>query len=105
MELIVITGRMNIPDANRKDFFDISERQVQLSRKEPGCVSYWLLEDAMEPGVFFYEEWQDRAAVDFHFKQDYCLDFVKRLRKLTAGEADMNIRTVAPKADAPKNGA
>jgi quinol monooxygenase YgiN len=99
--MIVITGRMSVPDANRKDFFEISERQVTLSRKEPGCLSYWLFEDAMEPGIFFfYEEWKDRAAVDFHFAQDYCLDFVRRLRKLIAGEADMKIRTVAPKESA-----
>ncbi|MCE9648392.1 MAG: antibiotic biosynthesis monooxygenase [Parvibaculum sp.] len=96
--MIVITGRMNIPDANRKDFFDISTRQVRLSREEAGCLSYWLFEDAMAPGTFFfYEEWKDRDAVDFHFKQDYCLDFVKRLRKLTSGEADMKIRTIAEK--------
>ncbi|MGB3809403.1 MAG: putative quinol monooxygenase [Parvibaculum sp.] len=96
--MIVITGRMKIPDANRKAFFDISERQVTLSREEDGCLSYSLFEDAMEPGIFFfYEEWKDRTAVDFHFAQAYCLDFVKHLRKLTDGDADMKIRTIAPK--------
>ncbi len=97
--MVIITGRMRIPDGNRKDFFEISERQVRLSREEAGCLNYWLYEDAMEPGVFFfYEEWKDRAAVDFHFAQSYCHEFVKRLRTLTEGEADMKIRTVAPKS-------
>lgn len=96
--MIVITGRMKIPDANRTAFFEIAERQVRLSREEAGCVSYALYEDALAPGYFFfYEEWKDREAVDFHFKQPYCLDFVKRLRGLTEGEADMKIRTVAEK--------
>lgn len=96
--MIIITGRVCIPEGNRKDFFEIAERQVRLSREEVGCLSYWLYEDAMEPGMFFfYEEWQDRAAVDFHFAQSYCHEFVKRLRPLTQGEADMKIRTVAPR--------
>lgn len=100
--LVVITGRMIVPKTNRDAFFAISKRQVELSRKETGCVNYWLFEDTFEPGIFFfYEEWQDRAAVDLHFKQSYCLEFVKALRKLITGEADMKIRTIAPKATKP----
>ena len=101
--MIIITGRMAIADTNRDAFFVISKRQVELSRLEDGCLNYWLYEDAMAPGhFFFYEEWKDRAAVDFHFKQDYCLDFVKKLRGLTTGEAEMHIRTIAEKQ--PKSG-
>lgn len=94
--MIVITGRMKIADANRAAFLEIGERQVRLSREEAGCLSYALYEDALAPGTFFFhEEWKDRAAVDFHFKQAYCLEFVKRLRPLTDGEADMKIRKIA----------
>lgn len=96
--MIVITGRMKIPEANRAAFFEIGKRQVLLSREEPGCISYALYEDLLDPGFFFFhEEWEDRAAVDFHFAQDYCLDFVKKLQSLTEGKADMKIRTIAPK--------
>lgn len=96
--MIVITGKMKIPLANRPDFFEIAERQVRLSREEAGCLSYALYEDAFAPGIFlFHEEWKDREAVDFHFKQDYCLAFVKRLNALTDGKAEMKIRTVPEK--------
>ena len=94
--MIVITGRMKIPDQHRDAFFVISKKQVELSRKEAGCLNYWLYEDAMDAGTFFfYEEWKDRDAVSFHFEQSYCLDFVRELRGLTDGEADMKIRTIA----------
>lgn len=97
--MIVITGRMKIPDRHRAAFFEIGKKQVELSRQEAGCLNYWLYEDTMEAGTFFfYEEWKDRQAVSFHFEQTYCLDFVRQLRGLTEGEADMNIRTIAPKA-------
>ncbi len=94
--MIIITGRMTIPDENKDQFFTISKRQVDLSRLEEGCLNYWLYEDSFEPGkFFFYEEWESRDAVDFHFKQSYCLEFVEALRKLTQGKPAMHIRTIA----------
>lgn len=96
--MIVITGRMKIPDQNRGPFFELAKRQVELSRHEAGCLNYWLYEDSLKPGhFFFYEEWRDRNAIDFHFKQSYCLEFVKALLKLTDGEPEMHIRTIAEK--------
>jgi quinol monooxygenase YgiN len=96
--MIVITGRMKIPDANRAAFLEITGHQVRLSIEEAGCLSYALYEGALAPGfLFFYEEWLDRAAIDFHFRQQYCLDFVRKLRALTEGVADMKIRTIAGK--------
>ncbi|MGV8997789.1 MAG: putative quinol monooxygenase [Parvibaculaceae bacterium] len=98
--MIVITGRMAIPQAKQKTFHEISQQQVRLSRDETGCLNYWYFEDVMEPGTFFfYEEWKDRDAVSFHFEQAYCLDFVKELRNLTAAKPDMHIRTVAEKPE------
>ncbi|MDO8290957.1 MAG: putative quinol monooxygenase [Parvibaculum sp.] len=101
--MIVITGRMTIPSDKQQAFFEISERQVLLSRKEAGCLNYWYFEDVMEPGTFFfYEEWKDHDAVSFHFEQDYCLDFVKKLRDLTSAKPDMHIRTIAEKPAKPQ---
>lgn len=100
--MIVITGRMAIPTEKQPAFHEISGQQVRLSREEDGCLNYWYFEDQMEPGTFFfYEEWKDRAAVSFHFEQAYCLDFVKKLRDLTASKPDMHIRTIAEKSAKP----
>ncbi len=76
--MIVITGAARVADGNRAAFEQVAVRQVTLSRQEPGNVSYSYFEDRMEPGrFFFYEEWKDRAAVDFHFAQGYCHDFME----------------------------
>jgi quinol monooxygenase YgiN len=100
--MIVITGRMAVPDGNRDAFCRIATQQVELSRREAGCLNYWLFEDVHERGTFFfYEGWKDRAAVDFHFAQTYCLDFVRALRGLTDGKPDMHIRTIAEKSGEP----
>lgn len=96
--MIVITGAAKIPAANREAFRPVAERQVRLSREEPGNVSYGYYEDQMAPGrFFFYEEWKDRAAVDFHFAQAYCLEFMEAARLLAEGAPEISIREVVVK--------
>lgn len=96
--MIVITGAAKVADTNRAEFRKVAERQVTLSRAELGNVSYAYFEDAMEPGrFFFYEEWRDRAAVDFHFAQAYCHEFMEAARRLAETEPDLTIREIMVK--------
>ena len=96
--MIVITGTARIADANRAEFEKVAERQVCLSRKEPGNITYGCFEDRLEPGrFFFYEEWKDRAAVEFHFARDYCHEFMDAARRLAETEPEINVREVMVK--------
>jgi quinol monooxygenase YgiN len=96
--MIVITGAARVAEANRAEFEKVAERQVRLSREEAGNVSYGYYEDRMEPGrFFFYEEWRDRAAVDFHFTKTYCHEFMDAARRLSETEPEITIRDVTVK--------
>lgn len=97
--MIIITGKAEISDDNREAFQPVAERQVTLSRKEDGCLGYGYYEDAMKPGTFlFYEEWKDQAAVDFHFAQSYCLEFMEAAGRLASNAPQVNIHPVIDKA-------
>lgn len=94
--MIIITGTANIPANHRVAFAAIAERQVVNSRREAGNVSYAYYEDAMMPGrYFFYEEWKDQAAIDFHFAQPYCLEFIAKARELASSPPEIRIHRVA----------
>lgn len=94
--MIIITGSATVSDSNRAAFLAIGEQQVSNSRREAGCLSYAFYEDTMSPGrFFFYEEWKDQAAVDFHFKQPYCLDFIAKVRALAASPPEIKIHPVS----------
>lgn len=96
--MIVITGGARVAEANRAEFEKVAERQVRLSREEPGNISYAYFEDRMEPGrYFFYEEWKDRSAVDFHFAQSYCHEFMEAARRLSETEPEIAIHEVVVK--------
>ena len=94
--MIVITGQAIVAADKLDAFRPVAERQVTLSRKEAGCLNYGYYEDAMSPGTFlFYEEWKDQAAVDFHFSQDYCLEFMAAAGELSATPPKVNIHQIA----------
>ncbi len=93
--MIIITGKADIPENNRAAFHEIGVKQVTNSREEAGNVSYAFYEDAMVPGrFFFFEEWKDQAAVDFHFKQAYCLEFIAKARQLASAPPEIKIHHV-----------
>lgn len=98
--MIVITGAARVGEGNRAAFEKVAERQVRLSRAEAGNISYSYYEDRIELGrFFFYEEWRDRDAVDFHFAQPYCHEFMAAARELADAEPEITIREiVAPKS-------
>lgn len=94
--MIIITGEALVSDENREAFRPVAERQVTLSRAEAGCLSYAYFEDAMQPGrFFFYEEWRDQAAVDFHFAQTYCHEFMEAATQLASNTPNVTLRHVA----------
>ncbi|MEQ9520483.1 MAG: putative quinol monooxygenase [Parvibaculum sp.] len=94
--MIVITGKAMIEEKNREAFHPVVLRQVTLSRTEPGCLDYGCYEDALAPGTFlFYEEWKDQAAVDFHFQQTYCHEFMEAANRLSSSKPIVTIRHVS----------
>lgn len=93
--MIIITGKAKVSDENRAAFQAVAERQVTNSRLEAGCVSYAYYEDAMDRGTFFFfEEWADQSAVDFHFARPYCLEFIAKARELASSPPEIKIQHV-----------
>lgn len=94
--MILITAKAAVLPDDSESYRAICKTQVQKSRKEPGCIDYGYYEDAMEPGTFiFVEKWIDQAALDFHFAQDYCSDFIKRARKLASAMSSIEIHYIS----------
>ncbi|MBM4127135.1 MAG: antibiotic biosynthesis monooxygenase [Nitrospira sp.] len=63
---------------------------VEATRKEPGCLSYQLLQNQSEPTDFtFIEEWASVAAEQAHFTTAHVSDAIRRLTGLLAIEPDI----------------
>ena len=70
--MIIITSEITIDESKWQAALDLAKSHVEQSRLEPGCISHrYLISPEKKNCMFFYEEWVDRAAIDFHFSQRY----------------------------------
>lgn len=52
------------------------------SRKESGCISYYLLQDINDKKILtFIEEWKDMDAFNFHTNTEHYLKIIPILRQ------------------------
>ena len=69
---------------------------LEPTRKEPGCLSYVLLQNNEDPTDFtFVEEWQSNAALESHFTTKHFKEALGTLPNLLAAEPDIRRYHVA----------
>ena len=90
--MITITATINTAPANRDAVTALCIEHSARSRAEPGCISHHIYADIEDPArLFYYEQWQDEAAVAEHFALPKSQEFVKRLSALVGERPDMQI--------------
>jgi quinol monooxygenase YgiN len=58
---------------------------AEKAAKEPGCLTYTLLEVIAEPGRFLtFERWADKAALDVHMTTPHIKEIVPKLEPVLA---------------------
>src|ERR1044072_2206635 len=63
---------------------------VEPTRREPGCLSYELLQNSMDPADFvFVEKWASAAAEQAHFATPHVSLALQRLAGLLAAEPEI----------------
>ncbi len=96
--MIIVTGTVKV----RADALDaalaVSLEHVRRSRTEPGCLTHSVHQDVEDPlTLFFFEQWEDDAAISAHFAVPASLAFVTALSELTTGRPVMTLYDATPK--------
>tara|TARA_B100000497_G_C7665615_1_gene401282 strand:+ start:727 stop:1020 length:294 start_codon:yes stop_codon:yes gene_type:complete len=90
--MIIITGDLLIKKGNMQQAMQISQKHVAHSRTEPGCISHAVYQDPEDTlRLFFYEQWQDQAAIDAHFALPSSQAFVAAVRTLVSAPPSLHI--------------
>ena len=78
------------------DLLSVLSSLVEPTRKEPGCLSYILLQNNEDPtDIAFIEEWQSNAALESHFTTKHFKDALITLPNLLAAEPEIKRYHVA----------
>ncbi len=96
--MIVVSGTVTGKPETFDELLAAALDHVRRSRTEPGCLQHGVAIDAENPlTLVFYEEWQDRAALDAHFQVPGSLTFMQAVRSLAASQTRMKILPVEPR--------
>src|ERR1700691_3491847 len=94
--VIVVTGRVQVPEANRDRFVAVASEMCSNSRGEPGCHAYRVYADLEQPDRYvFVEEWEDEVALQRHFREPHTSAFMAELGSLLGEPADALFHTTA----------
>ncbi len=78
-----------------KEFEEAFAPCLVATRKEPGCVAYYLNRDADHPEVYImYEHFKSIAAVEEHLKQKHTETLLKTVGPLTDGDLKIKVLLV-----------
>lgn len=95
--MITITASILTTADNRDAIVKLCAEHSARSRKECGCISHHIYADCEDTSqLFFYEQWQDEAAVSEHFQVPESLQFVKDLTALVGMRPEIQIYQSKP---------
>ena len=74
--MVSFTVRMTFKKDDREEIAQVLRELTQLTRQEPGCVSYIPHFVESDPDtVVIYEQYRDEAAVDAHRESEHFAKF------------------------------
>ena len=95
--MIIVTGSVKSQPATLAELRELALEHVHRSRTEPGCLLHSVHHDVEDPlRLVFLEHWEDRAALDAHFRVPASSEFVTALAALAAEPPTMQIYEAEP---------
>jgi quinol monooxygenase YgiN len=90
--MMIITGNLLIKQGCMEKALVASQKHVAHSRTEPGCISHAVFQDSENPlRLFFFEQWEDQAAIDTHFALPSSQRFVNSVTTLVSAAPNLHI--------------
>jgi quinol monooxygenase YgiN len=88
----IIVAEMKALPGKVEQLTAVLETMLEPSRAEVGCISYRFFRSHEDNNsVLFYEQWQDMAAIEFHFSTEHFQALGGKLEGLLDGEPVIEI--------------
>ena len=85
-----VIAKVKARPGKANELLTLLSTMIEPTRKEPGCISYSLLQNKEDPADFaLIEEWQNSTALQSHFATKHFKDALVKLPNLVAAEPDI----------------
>lgn len=93
--MYVIAGTFAAHPEKKAQLIQLAQSMFAPSRAEVGCISYNFYEDtAHEHHFLFFEEWEEKAAIDRHFETLHFQEFRQKFSQMIVGAPTIKIYKV-----------
>jgi len=91
-----MTVQFKVREGSEKAFEQAFAAAVAGTRKEPGCLAYYLNRDVEDPSTFVvFERFKSVAALESHAKTAHVADVLKKITPLLAGDPAVKVYSIA----------
>ena len=92
---VAFTVEFQVKAGKEKEFEAAFSPALRATRKEPGCVAYFLNRDTDHPNVYImYEQFKSVDAIAEHLKAKHTQTLLAAVGPLTEGEPKIKVLTV-----------
>ena len=89
--MILVVSKAIVKEGEASNYKKCTERLIQETRKEAGCIAYDLFEDINNPNILtFVEKWESKEHLEAHFNTPHFKEIVPQLQGLRE-EGQLNI--------------
>lgn len=87
-----LTVEFRVKPGKERDFEAVFAPCLVATRKEPGCIVYYLNRDPDDPQLYImYEQFKGVEALDYHMKQKHTRELLAGVGPLTEGEPKVKV--------------
>ena len=88
--MIVVGATFHVQDGKGEEFIKEYRRVAPKVLADPGALAYTLHRDMADPNkFFFYEKYQDEAAIKYHSSTPHFKEFFEKIGPITKGRPDI----------------
>lgn len=91
-DMITIVAKSIVKDGMKENFKQVAKELITESRKEEGCISYYLYEGFENKKMLaFIEEWKDENAIQIHNESEHFKKIIPELAKFREGNPEISL--------------
>ena len=89
--MIRVVVPIRVKSGMKENFFNVAQSLIEETRKEKGCIEYFLVNTEEENKIFFIESWETEEDLKNHLKTPHFKKYGEELSKLRESDSTIEV--------------